>query len=469
MARNLLVTMPATSAPRASIRFVSKLSGVNLSQDTGPAESWHQIAIAGEFKDPGRYGEFTISVEDLAAMAANFNEGRFPEPPTEICVDYDHLTLRVSKPGDGKAAGWFRQLETRKDGAELWARIAWNEGGAQAIRTGEYRYFSPVIRWDYTTDKGDQLSAVLWNGALTNTPFLQGMQPLALSATVDADLLVLAAVLTDNDKRARLDEAIRQRFASFEDRYSCWLVDTEGDVAIYYDRGKYWRIGYALGRDGSVSFLGDPVEAVVNYPALSATGGRPLMSKNLITLTAATGGDVQIDPAQLEGLEFVKALRAKLPKDGEVVVATDKMTALESSVAALQGNVTALQATLTAETEKRVAVEKSLSLTKSADAVDSLIRAGKATPAERETLVKLHQKDEALFVELTATRSVLVPLQSPKGHGENSQAGTSAAALDAKAVELRAADPKLSPEKAMALAIEQHPALYTAAEREAGR
>jgi hypothetical protein len=454
------------------VGFVSRLSAASLSQETGTPESWIQVAVAGEFSDPGRYGDFTITAADLTAMAENFTAGKFPEPPTEICVDYDHLTLKVKAPGDGKAAGWFRQLETRANDAELWARVAWTEAGADAIRNGEYRYFSPVIRWDYTTNKGAKLAAVLFNGALTNTPFLQGMEPLALSAAVarGRDPLLVLAVITDNDKKARVDEAIRQRFASFEDRYSCWLVDTEGgNVAVFYDRGKYYRIGYAVGSDGSVSLLGEPVEAVINYPALSAHGGRSLMSKTILTLKAATGGDVQIDAEQLEQLDFVKQLRAKLPKDGESVVPASDLAALQANVAGLSTQVQGLQTALTAETEKRTAVEKALSLTQSGDAVDRLIREGKATPAERDALVELHQASPELYTKLMSTRTVIVPLADPKGRDGGPVVTTAETQLAAKATELRAATPALTPEKAMALAIEQNPSLYIQAEREAGR
>lgn len=459
-----------TPKPFTTSCFVSRLSVAALTQDAGVSSSWIQVAVAGEFTDPGRYGDFSITTDDLQAMADNFTAGRFPEPPTEICVDYDHLTLKIKSPGDGKAAGWFRELETRKDGTELWARVAWTDAGAEAIRNGEYRYFSPVIRWDYTTNKGEKLAAVLFNGAITNTPFLQGMQPLALSAA-ESDLMAMAAVITGNERRERLDEAIRQRFGSFGDRYATWLVDTEGDVAIFYDTTKttkYWRIGFSIGRDGSVSFLGDPVEATVNYPALSATHGDD-MSKKLITLQAATGGDVQIDPAVLEQTELVKELRAKVPGEGAVVVAAADFTALQASVTDLTGKVATLSADLTTEREKRTAVEAALSLSKSGDAVDALIRAGKATPAERETLIKLHQKDAELFTELTANRTVIVPLNSPKGQDGGNAQSTAEAALAAKADEIKKAQPTLSNEKAMALAIEQNPALYIAAEREAGR
>lgn len=453
-------TAPLTRPPM--VGFVSRLSAAALSQDAGAAESWIQVAVAGAFSDPGRYGDFEITPEHLANMAAVFASGKFPVPPTELCVDYDHLTLSDGKgAGDGKAAGWIRALDVRADGTELWAKVEWTEAGADAIRDREYRFFSPVIVWNKTSHVGEVLGPVLFNGALTNTPFLQGMQPLALSASHArgrSPLLVLATI-TDNDKKTRLDEAIRQRFASLDDRYSCWLVDTEnGDVAIFYDRGRYYRIGYAIGADGSVSLLGDPVEAVISYPALSATGGRPLMSKTLITLTAATGGAVQIDPEQLEATDLVKALRAKLPAEGSVVVLAADFAALQANVTDLTGKVTALSASLATEQTKREAAEKTLSLAASTSDVDALIRAHKATPAEREGLIELHQTSPALFAKLTASRQPIAELGAPKGSDSTSADAT--AELETAVQAQLSANPKFTRQQAMAAALDANPKLY---------
>jgi len=446
------------------VGFVSRLSAAVLADVDGAVESWIQVAVAGEFSDPGRYGDFSITPDHLANMVAVFASGKFPVPPTELCIDYDHLTLSDEKAaGDGKAAGWIRALETRADGAELWAKVVWTEAGADAIRDREYRFFSPVIVWNKVSHVGETLGPVLFNGALTNTPFLQGMQPVALSASHArgrAPLLVLATI-TDNDKKARLDEAIRQRFASLDDRYACWLVDTEnGAVAIFYDGGRYYRIGYAIGSDGSVSLLGDPVEAVISYPALSATGGRPLMSQTLITLTAATGGAVQIDPAQLETTELVKALRAKLPKDGDAVVPAADLTALQANVTDLTGKVTALSASLATETTKREAAEKTLALAASATAVDTLIRAHKATPAERDALIELHQTSADLFTKLTATRQADPALGAPVGSNAGAPADTAAAELETAVAAQLAAHPTLTRQQAMAAALDANPKLY---------
>ncbi len=452
-------TAPLTRPPM--VGFVSRLSATALSQTSGAAESWIQVAVAGAFSDPGRYGDFEITPEHLANMAAVFASGKFPVPPTELCVDYDHLTLSDGKgAGDGKAAGWIRALEVRADGTELWAQVEWTEAGADAIRDREYRFFSPVIVWNKVSHVGESLGPVLFNGALTNTPFLQGMQPLALSATGGgrSPLLVMAALL-DSEKKTRVEAAIQQRFASPDDRYSCWLIDTEdGEIAIFYNNRRIFRIGYAIGTDGSVSLLGDPVEAVVNYPALSATGGRPLMSKTLITLTAATGGAVQIDPDQLEATDFVKALRAKLPKEGEAVVSSADLTALQANVTDLTSKVTALSANLATEQTKREAAEKTLSLAASTGEVDALIRAHKATPAEREGLIELHQTSPALFAKLTASRQPIAELGAPKG--SDSTTADATAELETAVQAQLSANPKFTRQQAMAAALDANPKLY---------
>jgi phage I-like protein len=148
----------------------------------GQTSTWIQVAVAGDYSD-SRYGQFSITREMLEAMVLNFSSGKFPEPPTEICVDYDHLTTKESKiPGDGKAAGWFKELQTRNKGTELWARVEWTDAGADAIRSKEYKFFSPYFTSNFETNAGEEIGPCLINGAITNRPFLQGMQPLTLNA-----------------------------------------------------------------------------------------------------------------------------------------------------------------------------------------------------------------------------------------------------------------------------------------------
>jgi hypothetical protein len=161
-------------------------------QDTGPQDaprSWIQLAKTGTFQSK-RYGKFSITRNDLAQMLHNFT-AITPKAPTELPVDWDHLSMSPQRPGDGAAAGWMKKLELRQDGDELWAEIEWTPAGASAIKNGEYRFVSPSFVKEHTHKDGEQIGTTLLAAAITNHPFLEGMKALTLySLSAMGDLAI---------------------------------------------------------------------------------------------------------------------------------------------------------------------------------------------------------------------------------------------------------------------------------------
>jgi hypothetical protein len=141
--------------------------------------SWIQIARTGEFTS-SRYGKFAITTADLRSMHANFTTGKFPEPPTRVPIDYDHLSMAPKQPGDGIAAGWIKNLELRQGNTELWGEVAWTADAARRIAAREYQFVSPSFVKDHTSNTGEKLGTTLLAAAITNHPFLQGLQALTL-------------------------------------------------------------------------------------------------------------------------------------------------------------------------------------------------------------------------------------------------------------------------------------------------
>jgi phage I-like protein len=74
--------------------------------------------------------------------------------------------------GEAPAAGWIKEL-TDKGEAGLWASVEWTPRGAEYIKNKEYKYLSPVVSLD------NGRASVLWSAALTNTPAIDGMEPIA--------------------------------------------------------------------------------------------------------------------------------------------------------------------------------------------------------------------------------------------------------------------------------------------------
>jgi phage I-like protein len=93
-------------------------------------------------------------------------------------VDYDHATLRPGQ--QAIAAGWISRLEVRNAGAELWAKVRWNSQASEFLGRREYRYLSPVFRFEYPDPvTGRKWPAALESVALTNTPFLTELPAVA--------------------------------------------------------------------------------------------------------------------------------------------------------------------------------------------------------------------------------------------------------------------------------------------------
>jgi len=98
----------------------------------------------------------------------------------DIAIDYEHQLLRVAENGKpAPAAGWIdpRSFEWRP-GDGLYARVRWTEAAASAIKADEYRYLSPVFRYDPKT--GQVISLEL--AAITNNPAIDGMAQLAAAS-----------------------------------------------------------------------------------------------------------------------------------------------------------------------------------------------------------------------------------------------------------------------------------------------
>lgn len=164
---------------RVILSLPSLVSLATTEADTADApRSWIQLAKAGTFHS-SRYGKFSITRDDLAQMLHNFRNVT-PAAPTELPIDYDHLSMNPRQPGDGKAAGWLKDMELRDEGEELWGEVEWTPEAADLIQNRAYRFVSPSFVKDHTHKDGRKIGTTLLAAAITNHPFLEGMQALTL-------------------------------------------------------------------------------------------------------------------------------------------------------------------------------------------------------------------------------------------------------------------------------------------------
>ncbi len=133
------------------------------------ASSWIHALPVGKYEHPV-YGSLDFTPDKIQAFAQSVtSKVRGIDPD----IDYDH------KEQGGKAAGWVKNAEVRNDG--LYLQVDWTEPAAQAIKNGEYRYFSPEFDDEWTDAQGNKHENVLFGGALTNRPFLKDLLPVNLS------------------------------------------------------------------------------------------------------------------------------------------------------------------------------------------------------------------------------------------------------------------------------------------------
>ena len=136
------------------------------------AKAWIDVAMPGTWEGHPA-GPFTLTRETFESVLAAFNAQANPIP-----LDYNHQSVSG---GEAPAAGWVHKMELRGDG-HLWAFVEFTDRAAERVRAGEYRYCSPVFLFDAPDRKtGEPVPCDIHSIALTNTPFLDGQQPIALT------------------------------------------------------------------------------------------------------------------------------------------------------------------------------------------------------------------------------------------------------------------------------------------------
>lgn len=125
-----------------------------------------EIAQAGEYWGHWQGGH-ELTAAELQRMAANFTE--------PVVIDYEHAN-QLAEPGrEVPAAGWISSVWV--DGQSLRGSVSWTDRAEEMIDADEYRFLSPVIDPDATDKETDApIGAVLKTAALTNVPFMEGME-----------------------------------------------------------------------------------------------------------------------------------------------------------------------------------------------------------------------------------------------------------------------------------------------------
>lgn len=112
--------------------------------------------------------------------AFDLMKSRFDKLNRDVVIDFEHQVLGDAKRADGlaPAAGWIKDIRFDAEHG-LMASVEWTAEAREMIRSGKYRYLSPV----FFSRKSDRRVVELHSAAVTNNPAIPGMMPLAAKRT----------------------------------------------------------------------------------------------------------------------------------------------------------------------------------------------------------------------------------------------------------------------------------------------
>lgn len=162
-------------------KIIACISGANAglialsakeAETDASTKKWQNIAVVGKWKGHAN-GAFELKLEDLEQIVSNFKSSE----ANEIVADYEHATLYAEK---APASGWIKELRVKDN--SLQAKIEWLDKAKESIKSGEYKYLSPVIN-PHTIDQvsGDDIGWSLHSVALTNKPFFEELDEVKIN------------------------------------------------------------------------------------------------------------------------------------------------------------------------------------------------------------------------------------------------------------------------------------------------
>lgn len=373
---------------------------------------WIQLAKSGDFAGHSA-GKFSLNAIVFNEIVRNFEATENKLIP----FDYEHASEQEPTSGSiptsgAPAPGWVKQLEIRGAGptAQLWGLVEWGDQARNQIRSGEYKFLSPAIRFN-SRDRvtGKPIGARLTSVALTNQPFLDGMMPVAAKdeKTVGADLaapgthdrVLLKFAHSSHEYMPKLRACLRMpelatatECMDAADRLSEMHALSGGAMVHGVDVGGYLKdmrdaLGAPMGT--TVEDIFDAVKALIQaaieeheaemHPGMDDDDGAPEMemaaSDNDKTHPAGSPGPAALTPTtEPEGTTMTIATA-----DGNVLTLTARVATQETEIAGLKLSVK--------DAEGKAETAEKLVTAKDAEIVALKAEAAKRDEAEQDRQV----------------------------------------------------------------------------------
>lgn len=222
----------------------------------------------------------------------------------DILIDFEHQSLRSRENGKrADAAGWIPRTLEWRDGSGLFATsITWVDDTQELIAKKKYRYISTVFYYD--GDSGEVLEII--SVALTNTPAIDGLDPLAELARAALSRGDLTDFLTTGANEMALDDKQAAALTSERDGLNTKVAALTADL----DKSKAQVAALTTERDA----LAAKVAAVDKEKAEAALAADKAKHADLLK-AALTDGRI---PPALKGWAETQSL-AELTKYVEAV------------------------------------------------------------------------------------------------------------------------------------------------------
>jgi hypothetical protein len=394
-----------------ALRALVGLTGEGADKRMG----WVHVAYCGTWEGHSE-GAFTLDRAAFESCIRAFEAQSNPVP-----VDYEHASVRdVAK---APAAGWVQKLELRGD--DLWALVEWTKTAAEEIRSGAYRFCSGVFVFDKPDRKsGEPVPCVVHSVALTNTPFVDGQRPIALSqrrvalssgGKMKIDRGALEEALKNLDGKEFTEEQLQALIKSVAEMAKAQDPDAGADIEVEVEEPAEMADAAPLksddkakdkpkAEDAEKKALADapipPPEAAPMADESAPPADPAALMAKLEELAAAAGTDVAGLMAKLEEM-----IAGGAQPGGNPAAMSDDVKSLSVRYEAQAVTIRTLSAKLKkyedaeAKARKKAADDKRAAL--DAD-VDSLVTTGVVLKADSDKLRALAHRDEVAYRDMVA-------------------------------------------------------------------
>ena len=332
------------------ITLLVRLDAAAAAVDT-PDPVWVQIATEGEYlgyRDGAMPFEFTAQTfaQVVANLRAHPNYVRGPDGygiEGVVAWDFNHASEHDATAGSlpqlgAPAQGWALDFEVRQgaDGkAQLWSLTRWLEPLRTYIREKRYQWASVSLLFDAIDPvSGKNVGAIITSVAATNTPFIEGMNPLAATRGEGGVQARYWGEMADDPQDA---------FEQIRDVLDLPATDGVAEVAAEVAKLQAW----SAANDAPAGIdLGDIIgnfRQILNMPTLSAAAEVFTQIADLLAIVTTPGVGTALDgrrphiAAQGADQMDVKILASKLgvkADDGAVADAIDALADLDKRVRA---------------------------------------------------------------------------------------------------------------------------------------